>query len=52
VAPLLEGLGAAATGRPMPAPGWFVYSAVVSIGGCFAAVAFFKKLEPYFAESV
>jgi lipopolysaccharide transport system permease protein len=52
VAPLLEGLGAAATGRPMPAAGWFVYAAVVSIGGCFASVAFFKKLEPYFAESV
>lgn len=52
VAPLLEGLGAAVAGRPMPAPGWFAYSAALSIGGCAAALVFFKKLEPYFAESV
>ena len=52
VAPLLEGLGAAVTGRAMPAPGWLAYSAVVAIGGCIASLAFFKKVEPYFAESV
>jgi len=51
VAPLFEGIGAAAAGRPLPAPIWFVYSAVVAVGGCFAALAFFKKVEPYFAES-
>ena len=52
VAPLLEGLGAAATGRPLPAPIWLAYSATVAIGGAIAAMAFFKKVEPYFAESV
>jgi len=52
VSPLLEGIAAAATGRAMPAAGWLAYSAVVSVGGCLAALAFFKKLEPYFAESV
>jgi lipopolysaccharide transport system permease protein len=51
VAPLLEGLGAAATGRPMPAPGWILYSAVVAVGACLLSLAFFKKVEPYFAES-
>lgn len=52
VAPILEGLGAAATGRPLPAAGWFVYSGAVAVGGSIAAMAFFKKLEPYFAESI
>jgi ABC-type polysaccharide/polyol phosphate export permease len=52
VAPLLEGLAAAATGRAMPAPGWLGYSAVVSIGGLMASLSVFKRLEPYFAESV
>jgi len=52
VSPLLEGLAAAATGRAMPAPIWLGYSAIFSIGGCLASLAFFKKLEPYFAESV
>ena len=52
VAPLLEGIGAVASGRPLPEAGWFAYSAIVSIVGCAAALLFFKKLEPYFAESV
>jgi ABC-type polysaccharide/polyol phosphate export permease len=52
VAPVLEGIGAAAAGRPLPAFGWFVYSGTVAVGGCIAAMVFFKKLEPYFAESV
>jgi len=51
IAPLLEGLGAAATGRPMPGLGWVGYSAVVAVGGLLASLAFFKKVEPYFAES-
>jgi homopolymeric O-antigen transport system permease protein len=52
VAPLLEGLGAIATGRAMPAPIWFVYSAVIAVGGFLAAFVFFKRLDPYFAESI
>lgn len=51
-ASLLEGIGAAVAGRPLPGAGWLAYSAVVSIGGCAAALVFFKRLEPYFAESV
>lgn len=52
VAPLLEGLGDAVTGHPMLAPGWITYSAVVGVVGCGASLALFKRLEPYFAESV
>jgi ABC-type polysaccharide/polyol phosphate export permease len=52
VAPVLEGIGAAAAGRPLPGIGWFVYSGTFAVVGCMAAVVFFKKLEPYFAESV
>jgi ABC-type polysaccharide/polyol phosphate export permease len=52
VAPILEGLGAVATGRPMVPAGWLAYSAAVAVGGSMGAMVFFKKLEPYFAESV
>jgi lipopolysaccharide transport system permease protein len=52
VAPLLEGINAAVLGRPIPYPGWVLYSAVASLIGFVAAVAFFKRTEPYFAESV
>ncbi len=52
VSPLLEGLGAAVTGRAMPTAAWLGYSAAFSLGGCVASLAFFKKLEPFFAESV
>jgi hypothetical protein len=48
---LLEGIGAAVAGRPMPAPVWLGYSAVVAFAGGVAALVLFKKLEPYFAES-
>ena len=52
VAPLLEGISAAALGRPMPIGGWVVYSAVTAVIGFVGALAFFKRTEPYFAESV
>jgi len=52
VAPILEGLGAAVTGHAMPGGGWLVYSAATSIIGCVVAMLVFKRLEPYFAESV
>ena len=48
----LEAIGAAATGRPFPALEWFAYSGLIAIGGCLVAFRFFKRLEPYFAESV
>lgn len=52
VAPLLEGISAAVLGRPMPLGGWVLYSAVTSVIGFIGALAFFKRTEPYFAESV
>ena len=52
VAPLLEGLGAAVTGRALPGAGWLGYSTLVATIGLMLAVLVFKKLEPYFAESV
>lgn len=52
VAPLLEAIGAAAVGRPLPAFAWIAYSGVVAVGGMGLALVFFKKLEPLFAESV
>ena len=52
VAPLLEGISAAVLGYPMPGGGWVLYSAVVSVIGLIGALAFFKRTEPYFAESV
>jgi lipopolysaccharide transport system permease protein len=52
VAPLLEGISAAVLGNPMPFGRWVAYSAAVSLTGLVAAFAFFKRTEPYFAESV
>jgi ABC-type polysaccharide/polyol phosphate export permease len=52
VAPLLEGISAAVLDRPMPAGGWLLYSAMASLIGFMGAFAFFKRTEPYFAESV
>ncbi|HET7188889.1 MAG TPA: ABC transporter permease [Gemmatimonadaceae bacterium] len=52
VAPLLEGISAAVLGHPLPYGGWVVYSAVTSVLLFVAALAFFKRTEPYFAESV
>jgi lipopolysaccharide transport system permease protein len=52
VAPLLEGINAAVLGRPIPYGGWVAYSVVTSLIGFVAALAFFKRTEPYFAESV
>lgn len=52
VAPLLEGIGALTIGRPMLAPVWYIYSAIISVAGFLASMIFFKKVEPYFAENV
>ncbi|HET9986333.1 MAG TPA: ABC transporter permease [Longimicrobiales bacterium] len=52
VAPILEGIAAAVLSKPMPSAGWLGYSAGVAVVGLVAAVAFFKRVEPYFAESV
>jgi lipopolysaccharide transport system permease protein len=52
VAPLLEGISAAVLGRSLPMGGWILYSAVTSVVGFIGALMFFKRTEPYFAESV
>jgi ABC-type polysaccharide/polyol phosphate export permease len=52
VAPILEGISAAVLGRPGPGAGWILYSASVSLVGLVGALAFFRRVEPYFAEAV
>lgn len=52
VAPILEGIGAAVGGGPALSPGWFVYSAGFALVGFGLSFAAFKRMEPYFAESV
>jgi len=52
VAPILEGIGTAVVGGPFIATGWFIYSAVFAIVGFIVALIAFKRMEPYFAESV
>jgi lipopolysaccharide transport system permease protein len=52
MAPLLEGISAAVLGRPTAFGAWVIYSAVVSVIGFVGALVFFKRTEPYFAESV
>ncbi|HEY9225563.1 MAG TPA: ABC transporter permease, partial [Gemmatimonadaceae bacterium] len=51
LAPLLEGINAAVHGRPMPYGIWVLYSTVVAVLTLIGGLAFFKRLEPYFAES-
>ena len=51
VAPLLEAIGAAAVGHPLPDVAWLAYSAGMAVGGFALALLFFKKVEPLFAES-
>lgn len=52
VAPILEGIGAAVVGTSFVATGWFVYSGVFATVGFVLAFMAFKRMEPYFAESV
>jgi ABC-type polysaccharide/polyol phosphate export permease len=52
VAPVFEGLADVATGQALPDLAWMAYS----VGSAFVvfagAIAFFKKLEPAFAETI
>lgn len=52
VAPILEGLGAVVVFHRPPPEGWLIYSAAVSVIGCLGSLVLFKRMEPYFAESV
>jgi len=52
VAPVLEGLSAAVLLHRSPDPAWTAYSAAWALVGCAVSLAFFKRLEPYFAEKI
>ncbi len=52
VSPILEGIGAVVVGTPFLGIGWLVYSGVFATVGFALAFIAFKRMEPYFAESV
>ena len=52
VAPILEGLTAAVVDQGAPNLAWIAYSLVVSLVILAGAVAFFRKVEPAFAEYI
>jgi lipopolysaccharide transport system permease protein len=52
MAPILEGLAAAVVDRDTPNLAWLGYSALTSIVALAGAYAFFRKVEPAFAESI
>jgi ABC-type polysaccharide/polyol phosphate export permease len=52
LAPLLEGISAVVLGHPLPIGGWVVYSAVVALVAFVGSLALFRRMEPYFAESI
>jgi ABC-type polysaccharide/polyol phosphate export permease len=52
VAPILEGLSAAVVYHRLPPVGWVTYSAGFVTVVWLGATAFFRKMEPYFAESI
>jgi ABC-type polysaccharide/polyol phosphate export permease len=52
VSPILEGISAVVVHHRPPTPEWTAYSVLVAAAIFAAAVAFFRKVEPYFAESV
>lgn len=52
VAPLLEGFAAAVVYHVAPPGAWLAYSAAAGAAGLLLAVWVFRRLEPYFAESV
>ena len=52
VAPVLEGLYTVIVLHQSPPLHWLAYSAAVAVVTCVTAIAFFKRVEPYFAESV
>ncbi len=52
VAPILEGLNDCVVRHVMPDPQWLLYTTVFSLLSFLLAAAFFKKLEPMFAEKI
>jgi lipopolysaccharide transport system permease protein len=52
VAPILEGLNDCIVLHRTPEVDWVLYSFIVSVVGAYLSMAFFKKLESRFAESL
>lgn len=52
VAPILEGLAFVVVRHQAPPLGWLTYSAVAAVTIFVASWRIFKRLEPYFAQSV
>jgi len=52
ISPILDGLGACIAHHQSPSLAWFAYSAVCALVMFFGGYAFFKHLEPGFAESI
>jgi ABC-type polysaccharide/polyol phosphate export permease len=52
VAPILEGLNLSVIHGHQPEFGWVAYSAVIALLFCWGGIAFFRRLEPRFAESI
>lgn len=52
VAPVLEGLADVVVYHRAPDAGWTAYAAAVGIAGAVLGLGFFRRLEPYFAETV
>ncbi|HYK09563.1 MAG TPA: ABC transporter permease [Gemmatimonadales bacterium] len=52
VAPLLQGLSATVVYHRAPELPWVAYSTVWALVTCIGGLALFKRLEPYFAESI
>jgi ABC-type polysaccharide/polyol phosphate export permease len=52
VAPILEGYAAVVVRHAPPPLGWVAYSAVIAMVTCVGALSAFRRLGPYFAESI
>ena len=52
VAPLLESLADVVVRHAAPPLPWLAYSAVVAVAALVVSLAAFRRLEPYFAESI
>jgi lipopolysaccharide transport system permease protein len=52
VAPLLEALGRTVVLHRAPDLGWLAYSTGFALAALLGSLAFFKQVEPYFAEAI
>ena len=52
VAPILEGLYSCVVLQQAPDVNWVLYSSVIGLLTMVAGITVFRKLEPYFAETI